>query len=90
VRRPVVGLCYGAEAFLAGRVPYLQLDLFSVDVDSLDHEVHADGGALAGGKQALSEAAHQTGLAHPGVADEHHLEQELVVLHLRSHPWCLS
>ena len=37
-----------AEPLLARRVPDLQLDLLPVNLHGLDHEVHADGGALHG------------------------------------------
>ena len=37
-----------AEPLLARGVPDLQLDLLPVNLHGLDHEVHADGGALHG------------------------------------------
>ena len=52
----VVGLGDRAEPLLARRVPDLQLDLLPVDLHRLDHEVHADGGALPGGEHALDTA----------------------------------
>ena len=36
----IVGLSDCSEAFLASCIPYLQLNIFSVDVDSFDLEVN--------------------------------------------------
>lgn len=38
----VIGVHYGAEPFLSGGVPYLQLDYLVIDVDGLESEVHPD------------------------------------------------
>ena len=44
----VSDLSDAAEPLLARRVPDLELDLLPVNLHGLDHEVHADGGALHG------------------------------------------
>lgn len=40
---PVVGTGNGPEAFLPSRVPDLELDVFVINLDGLEAEVHADG-----------------------------------------------
>ena len=44
----VSDLSDAAEPLLARGVPDLELDLLPVNLHGLDHEVHADGGALHG------------------------------------------
>lgn len=61
-------------------LPYL--DLVTVHIHRLDHEVHANGGSLSGREESLSESTHQAGLAHSGVSHQDDLEQEFVVFHL--------
>ena len=43
---------------LAGRVPDLQFNLLSVNLDSFDHEVHPDGCSLAWREHALGKPPH--------------------------------
>lgn len=54
----------GAEALLAGGVPYLQLDALAVELDRADLEVDADGGDEGWGEGVLAEPQQTAGLAH--------------------------
>jgi hypothetical protein len=62
-------------------VPDLEFDFFTVDFNGLYEEVDANGGGLSDRKRALAESPHETGLAHAGLAYQHHFEQEFVVVH---------
>ena len=70
----VVGRRDGAEALLAGRVPYLQLDALAVKLDGADLEVDADGGDEGRGEGVLAEAQQTARLADARVADEEQLD----------------
>jgi hypothetical protein len=52
----VVGSGDGAEALLAGGVPYLQLDALAIELNGPDLEVDADGGDEGRGEGVLAEA----------------------------------
>lgn len=54
-----------AERLLAGRVPYLKLDLFAVDRDHPRAKLHADGQVMDGLKSLVGELKQQTRLSHP-------------------------
>lgn len=59
----------GAEAFLAGGVPYLELHALAVELDGSDLEVDADCGDEGGGEGVFAEAQQAAGLAYARVAD---------------------
>jgi len=52
----------------------------SWDLDRARGELDADGGLRVEGEGVLGEAGEQVGLAHAGVADEHHLEEVVVLV----------
>jgi hypothetical protein len=66
--------------FLAGGVPDLGLDDLIVDVDAAGGELDADGGLGVEAELVAREAREQVGLADARVADEHHLEEVVVVV----------
>jgi hypothetical protein len=66
--------------FLAGGVPDLGLDDLVLDVDAAGGELDADGGLGLEAELVAREAREQVGLADAGVADEHHLEEVVVVV----------
>lgn len=66
---PVVRRCDGAKAFLAGRVPDLQLDALAVQLDGPDLEVDADRGDEGRSERVLAEAQQTARLAHARVTD---------------------
>jgi hypothetical protein len=51
-----------------------------LDLDGARGEVDADGGLGVEGEAVAGEAGEQVGLAHAGVADEHHLEEVVVLV----------
>ena len=63
-----------------GARPLLQLDGLAVELDRADLEVNADGGDMALGVRVVGEAQQQAGLAHARVADQHKLEDVVVLL----------
>lgn len=65
--------------FLARRVPDLSLDDLVVDADAASGELDADGGSGFEAELVSREAREQIGLPHAGVADQHHLEEIVVV-----------
>ncbi len=65
---------------LAGGVPNLGLDDLAVDLDAAGGELDPDGGLGLEAELVLGETRQQVGLAHAGVADEHRLEQVVVVV----------
>lgn len=67
---PIVGRGNGAEALLAGRVPYLQLHALAVELDGPDLEVDADGGDEGGGKRVFAEPQQTARFAYARVANE--------------------
>ena len=70
----VVGCRDGAEPFLAGRVPNLQLDSLSVQLDRPDLEVDANRGNKGGCEGVFAEAQQAAGLAYARVADQQQLD----------------
>uniref|UniRef100_J3M8W5 DUF834 domain-containing protein n=1 Tax=Oryza brachyantha TaxID=4533 RepID=J3M8W5_ORYBR len=69
-----------AVPLLAGGVPNLGLDDLAVDLEAAGGELDADGGLGLEAELVLGEAGEEVGLAHAGVADEHHLEEVVVVV----------
>jgi hypothetical protein len=65
---------------LPGGVPDLGLDDLVVDADAPGGELDADGGLGLEAELVAGEAGEEVGFADPGVADEHHLEQVVVVV----------
>jgi len=65
---------------LAGGVPNLGLDDLAVDLETAGGELDADGGLGLEAELVLGEAGEEVGLADAGVADEHHLEEVVVVV----------
>ena len=65
----IVGLSDGLEPLLASRVPDLEPDLLSVDIDGFDFEVDADGGQVGTHEIVFAEAQKDVGLADRAVAD---------------------
>ena len=59
---------------LACRVPDLQFDLLSVDLDSFNHEVHPDGGPLAWREHSLGKPPDKASLAHSRVTNQDNLQ----------------
>lgn len=77
---PVVCTGDGSEAFLPGSVPDLELDVFVINLDGLEAEVHSDSRQVVLGELVLHEA-HQDGrLAHTRVADYHCLVEVVELL----------
>lgn len=66
------------KALLTRRVPDLQFDLLSSQLDGFDFEVDADGGDEGVVEGIVGEAEENAGLAHAGVADQQQFEQEVV------------
>jgi hypothetical protein len=74
---------FGADQrvpLLAGGVPNLGLDDLAVDLETAGGELDADGGLGLEAELVLGEAGEEVGLADAGVADEHHLEEVVVVV----------
>jgi hypothetical protein len=67
---PVVCRRNGAEALLAGGVPYLQLHALAVELNGADLEVDADGGDERGRERVFAEAQQAARLAYARVAYE--------------------
>ena len=65
---------------LAGGVPNLGLDDLAVDLEAAGGELDTDGGLGLEAELVLGEAGEEVGLADAGVADEHHLEEVVVVV----------
>lgn len=59
---------------MAGGVPDLGLDGLVLDEEGTGLELDADGGLGVEAKLVAGESGEDLGLAHGGVADEHHLE----------------
>jgi hypothetical protein len=60
----------GAEALLAGRVPYLQLHALAVELDGPDLEVDSDSRDEGRRERVFAEAQQAAGLADARVADQ--------------------
>ena len=76
----VVGGGDGAESLLAGGVPDLSLDLSAVDLHRLSLELDADRGLGVGVELVPREPRQQVRLPNRRVADQHDLEQVLLLL----------
>ena len=59
----------GAEALLAGGVPYLELHALAVELDGPDLEVDSDCGDEGGCEGVFAESQQAAGLAYARVAD---------------------
>lgn len=77
---PVVGTRDGPEALLSSRVPDLELDVFVINLDRLEAEVHPDRRQVVLGELVLDEAHQDGGLAHTRVADDHCLVEVVELL----------
>ena len=77
---PVVVRRDGVEPLLSRRVPDLQLDLLSPELDGLDLEVDADRRDERVVEGVVGEAEQYARLADAGVADEEQLEEQVVAL----------
>ena len=73
---------------MAGRVPDLQLDLLSSQLDCFDLEVDPDRRNEGRVKSVVAEPKQDAGLADTRVADEQELEQQIVAL--LGHDVCLG
>mmetsp|Transcript_36305 Transcript_36305/g.85696 ORF Transcript_36305/g.85696 Transcript_36305/m.85696 type:complete len:230 (+) Transcript_36305:105-794(+) len=80
VRAAVVAARDRTETLLARRVPNLQLDRLAIQLDGADFKVDANGADVALGVRVVGEAQQQAGLAHTRVADQHKLEDVVVLL----------
>ena len=60
----VVSRSDGTEAFLAGRVPDLQLDSLAIQFNCTDLEINANGGDERGSERVFTKAEETTRLAH--------------------------
>ena len=76
----VVGLRDGLEPLLSGGVPYLHLDSGSVDVQSLDLEVNSDRRDVGHLVLLIYKSQEDVGLPHRRVADNHHFDEEIVLV----------
>jgi hypothetical protein len=76
----VVGAGDGPEALLAGCVPDLELNHLAVDIHGLEPEVDPNGGQVVLVELVVSEPEQEARLAHPRIADNHQLVQEIVLL----------
>ena len=71
----VVGVGYGAVAFLSSRVPNLQLDGVLVDLEGAEAEVNSDRGDVVVVEAVVSESDQQAGLSDASVSNEDKLEE---------------
>lgn len=77
---PVVGTGDGPKAFLPGRVPDLELDIFVINLDGLEAEVNSDSREVVLRKLVFDEAHQDSRLAHARVADYHCLVEVIELL----------
>ena len=82
-RAAVVRAGNGTVALLPRRVPNLRLDGLSLGLDGLGGELYANGGLGLEVELVAREAAEEVGLADARVANQHDLEQ-VVVLFVRA------
>lgn len=73
-----LGKC--AEAFLAGRVPDLELQLLPVDHKKLETEVDGNGGQVVFEELVFGEALDDASLANASLADHQDLSHVVEVL----------
>eukprot|EP00356_Strombidium_inclinatum_P009785 CAMPEP_0170481290 /NCGR_PEP_ID=MMETSP0208-20121228/1788_1 /TAXON_ID=197538 /ORGANISM="Strombidium inclinatum, Strain S3" /LENGTH=198 /DNA_ID=CAMNT_0010753963 /DNA_START=52 /DNA_END=649 /DNA_ORIENTATION=- len=76
----VVACCERAEAFLAGCVPNLELNILSVHLDVLDFEVHAYGVEEVLVERIFGVPDEEATLADSTVADQQHFEEEVATV----------
>lgn len=69
-----------SEPIWASGVPNLSLDDFVVDADAASGELHTDCGLGLQAELVASESGEQIGFTDAGIADEHNLEQVIVVV----------
>jgi hypothetical protein len=69
LRPPKITSGNSPKPFLAGSIPNLQFDSFTVDFDIFDFEVDADGGDEGGGEGIVGVSEEEAGFAHAGIAD---------------------
>jgi hypothetical protein len=65
---------YGLESLLPGRIPYLQLYLDSVNLDSFGEEFHTDSGTVFWCVLVADVTHQQTALADIGTADNYYFK----------------
>ena len=80
---PIIGGGNSSEAFRAGGVPDLGLDLLAVDEELLSLELNADGRLGVGVELVASEPRQQVRLPHRRVSDHHDFEQVILAPALR-------
>lgn len=76
----IVRRCNGAESFLSGCIPDLELDRLSVQLDRSNFEVNANGGNVGFGVGVVRESKEQTRLTDAGVSNKEQLEQIIAVV----------
>ena len=80
----IVGRSNCPEALLAGSVPYLSLDLLSIDLHALRLKLHPNRGLGVDIKLVASISREQVRFPHRRISNDHHFEQILLsffVLH---------
>ena len=80
VSAAVVRGCNGAESFLPGCVPDLELDCLSVQLDRSDFEVDTDRRNVGFGVSVIRESKEQTRFTDTGVSNKEQLEQIIAVV----------
>ena len=78
LRQPIVSRRQRLEAFLASRVPQLQLDDLSSDEHRPNLEVHTDRGHVLAFEVVVAVLEQNSGLPDAGVSDVHHLQKVVV------------
>lgn len=66
--------------FLTSGIPNLGLDDFLLDADAASGELNSDCGFGLQTELVASESGKQIGLSDAGIADQHHLEQIIIVV----------
>jgi len=80
VSAAVVRRCNGAESFLSGCVPDLELDRLSVQLDRSNFEVDTDRRNVGFGVSVIRESKEQTRFTDTGVSNKEQLEQIIAVV----------
>mmetsp|Transcript_20605 Transcript_20605/g.53255 ORF Transcript_20605/g.53255 Transcript_20605/m.53255 type:complete len:308 (+) Transcript_20605:259-1182(+) len=80
VRAAVIAARDRAEALLPRRIPDLQLDGLAIELNRANFEVHADRADVRLRVRVVSEAQQQARLAHATVANQHQLEDVVILL----------
>lgn len=73
----VVAAGDGAETLLPGRVPYLQLNTGSIDVDGFELEIHANRGQIHIAEGVITKPNQEGGLSYPTISDDDQFEEVL-------------